>query len=117
MSNISFQEAIDLARQVIHRFEKIEGKPWGVEGAMMELSKQVGELAKMVMGYERYYFPNRDQLNPQYAVSREKIGDELADILYAIIRIADHYQIDLIDSHTRACAEALESIDSLSAKV
>ena len=37
---MSFQEAIELYREVYHRFEKVEGKPWGVNGAVIELSKQ-----------------------------------------------------------------------------
>lgn len=38
MSNeMTFREAIELFRRVYHRFEKIEGKPWGVEGATIEL--------------------------------------------------------------------------------
>lgn len=44
-----------------HRFEKIEGRPWGVEGATIELIKQVGELAKYVMVVENYYFPTREK--------------------------------------------------------
>jgi len=45
--------------EVIKRFEKIEGKSWKVEGSMIELSKQVGDLAKLVMVYEKYYFSDR----------------------------------------------------------
>ena len=100
--NISFKEAIDLGKSIIERFEKIEGKPWGVEGAMIELSKQVGELSKLIMVYEKYYFSDRDKLDEQYVATKEKIGDELADILFAIIRIAKHYDIDLINAHIDA---------------
>ncbi len=53
---MTFREAIELFRKVYHRFEKIEGKPWGAEGAMIEIMKQVGELAKHVMIAENYYF-------------------------------------------------------------
>ncbi len=102
MNSISFTEAIELAKQIIRRFEKVEAKPWGVEGGMIELSKQVGELAKLVMVQERYYFPDRDKLDSKYDTSKEKIGDELADILFAIIRIADHYGIDLNHAHIKA---------------
>lgn len=99
---MKFNEAIGLAKSVIERFEKIEEKPWGIEGAVIELQKQVGELAKLVMVYEKYYFSNRDEVNKNYEANKEKIADELADILYAIIRIAKHYDIDLLESHIRA---------------
>ena len=100
--DMSFNEAVELAKKIIVRFEKIEGKPWGAEGGFIELSKQVGELGKLIMQQEKYYFPKREELDKQYASGKEKIGDELADILYAIIRLAKHYDIDLLDTHIQA---------------
>lgn len=43
---MTFREAIELFRLVYQRFEKIEGRPWDTEGAMIELINQVGELVK-----------------------------------------------------------------------
>lgn len=99
---MSFKEAIKLAEEINERFEKIEGKPWKAEGSMIELQKQVGELARLIMTYENYYFSNRDKVDKYYDTSKEKIGDELADILYAIIRIARYYNIDLEEAHIKA---------------
>lgn len=104
-SKMDFKEAIDLARKIIKRFEKIEGKPWGAEGAIIELTKQAGELSKSIMVYEGYYFRGRGKLDKRYIPAKGKIGDELADILYAIIRIADHYRIDLEQAHIKARLE------------
>lgn len=98
---MTFREAIELFLAVKRRFEKIEGRPWGAEGAMIELVKQVGELAKHVMVAENYYFSGRERL-PGYETSREIIGDELADILAMVIQIADYYEIDLVDAHMKA---------------
>ena len=103
--DMSFNEALELAKKIIKRFEKIENRPWGVEGSIIELSKQVRELSKLVMVYEKYYFQNKDKPDNKYPVSKEKIGDELADILYAIIRIAEHYNIDLLEAHIKAREE------------
>ncbi len=99
---MSFEEAINLARAIIQRFEKVEGKPWKVDGSMIELNKQVGQLSALVMMQEGYYPTDRDQDDPQYAANKEKIGDELADILFMIIRLADQYGIDLEEAHKRA---------------
>ncbi len=96
MAKMSFQEAIELAEGIIERFEKIEGKPWGAEGSLIELQKQVGELSKLIMTQEKYYFSDR------YEAGKEKIADELADVLYAIIRLAKHYEIDLEQAHIKA---------------
>ncbi|HEY3110933.1 MAG TPA: hypothetical protein VGL23_19405 [Chloroflexota bacterium] len=68
---------------------------------MIELVKQVGDLARHVMVAERYYLADRDQ-DPAYATTRERIGDELADILYCVVRLADHYRVDLERAHVAA---------------
>lgn len=114
MREISFQDAIDLYRDVYHRFEKIEGRPWMAEGAVIELVKQVGELAKYVMVMEGYYYTTREE-QPSYRVNKEKIGDELADVLGQVIRLADHYQIDLLEAYVRAREEEIESLERLGA--
>jgi NTP pyrophosphatase (non-canonical NTP hydrolase) len=62
--------------------------------------KQVGELSKLVMVTEGYYMAGRDNL-PEYQSSKEKIGDELSDIFFMTIRLADHYGIDLEEVHLR----------------
>ena len=36
--DMSFNEAIKLYRDVYKRFEEIEKRPWGVEGAVIELT-------------------------------------------------------------------------------
>ncbi len=105
--DISMRAAINRYRDVYHRFEKIEGRPWGVEGAMIELAKQVGDLAKLVMVKEGYYFPER------YKSNTELIGDELADIFAAVIRIADYYEIDLVEAHLLAREAEEDSLPDL----
>ena len=92
--DMSFNEAIKLYRDIYKRFEKIEKRPWGIEGAVIELAHQVGVLSYCVMKQENYYF---------YSVDKEEniknIKDELADAFGQIIRIADHYNIDLLEAH------------------
>jgi len=99
---MTFKEAISLARSIIKRFEKIEGKPWKIDGSMIELSKQIGDLSKLVMSYEGYYPKNRGVQDKQYLATKEKIADELADLLFMTIRIADYYGIDLEKAHIKA---------------
>ena len=102
----TFDEMIAQAREAIAAFEKVERRPWTVETSMIELSKQVGDLAKRVLTFERYYLPDRDR-HPAYATTIDDIGNELADILYSVIRIALHYEIDLEDAHVRARRDEL----------
>ena len=111
---MSFDKAVDLYRSVYRRFQKIEGRPWGAEGNVMELLKQCGELAKYVMIKEGYYFSGRENL-PGYQVNREKLGDELADIMAQLIRIADYYEIDLQSAFLRAREEEIASLGKMGA--
>ena len=83
---MNFQEAMNLHRDIVRRFEKIEGRSWGAEGAFIELSMQVGMLAKCVMQQENYYFYSTDAEK-----NKKQIGDELADIFCQIIRVCSHY--------------------------
>lgn len=104
---LMFQEIITKSLEVIREFEKVEKKKWGGEGAMMELSKQVGELAKNVMMFEGYYMAGRDSL-PEYQNSKDKIADKLSDILFMVIRIAEYYKIDLEKEHLKQLDIALK---------
>lgn len=96
MSEQSFRDAIEQTKQTINRFEKIEGKPWGIEGAVIELAKQVGQLSALIMNREGYYFVDREKSDAKYLSTNDRIGDELADIFFAVVRIASHYDIDLV---------------------
>ncbi|HBI33800.1 MAG TPA: hypothetical protein DDY44_01455 [Candidatus Moranbacteria bacterium] len=90
----SFQEIVNDTRMLIKEFEKREQKKWGIEGAMIELGKQVGDLSKCIMMKEKYYLKERE-LEPKYKTIEDNIGDELYDIFFMLVRIADHYGIDL----------------------
>lgn len=105
--SLSFQELEQLTKRVIREFDQREQRPWGIEGSMMELTKQVGDLARHVMVFEKYYLKDRE-LDPQYKTDRGRVADELADILYCLIRIADHYKIDLEKAHLRARKRELQ---------
>ena len=104
--NASFQELIETTRRVINKFKKKEQRSWGSEVMVVELTKQVGELAKHVLTFEKYYIKRRSKEN-YYKTSKKQIADELADILYSLIRIADFYNIDLEKAHLKARKEEI----------
>lgn len=80
----------EMYKGVVKRFNKIELQDWKAEGAMIELSKQVGELAKQVMIKEKYY-----ALTEEVTDVDERLGNEMADVIAQVMRLADYYNIDL----------------------
>lgn len=111
-NELKFKEALKMAEDVIERFEKIEGKKWGVEGALIELVKQAGELSRSVMVLEGYYFKGRGELDERYVASKGGVAGELADVLYSVIRIARHYGIDLEAAFVKARREESDFLKS-----
>ncbi len=93
----TFTEMEDMYKEVVQRFNRIELQEWKAEGAMIELTKQVGELAKQVMIKERYYALEGDVPDVD-----ERLGDEMADVVAQIMRLADHYKIDLESAFIKA---------------
>jgi NTP pyrophosphatase (non-canonical NTP hydrolase) len=91
---LTFQEILSQAKLLIKKYQNKEQRPWGVEGSMIELTKQMGDLAKRIMVYEKYYLKDRES-NPTYQTTKNDIADELADIVWNCIRLALNYDIDL----------------------
>ncbi len=98
----TFAEMQDMYKEVVRRFSKIELQEWKAEGAMIELSKQVGELAKQVMLKEKYYAFEGEESDID-----QRLANEMADVIAQVIRLADYYKIDL----ERAFIEAREDED------
>lgn len=86
----TFAEMEGMYREIVKRFRRIELQDWRAEGAMIELSKQVGELAKQVMVKEKYY-----ALEGEVSDVDERLGNEMADVIAQVMRLADYYGIDL----------------------
>ncbi len=101
----SFNEIIGESVRLINEFKKREKKEWTPEVITLELQKQVGELSKFIMSKEGYYIKARDDME-NYKATKEKIGDEMSDILFMLIRLADHYDIDLEKEHLKQIALA-----------
>jgi NTP pyrophosphatase (non-canonical NTP hydrolase) len=91
----------EINRTIAAAFDDREQRPWGAEALLIELSKQVGDLARAVLTTEHYYVPDREN-DPRYGGARDRIADELADILYCVLRMADHYDLNLEEAHLTA---------------
>ena len=100
---MTFTEMQNMYEKIVQRFSQIEMQEWKAEGAMIELSKQVGELAKQVMIKEKYY-----ALTGEVTDVDERLGNEMADVIAQVMRLAMHYNIDL----EKAFVEAREDEDN-----
>lgn len=108
--DLSLNDIIKNTLFVFNKFNQRQQRKWTIESSMIELAKQVGDLSKRVMMYEKYYLSDREQ-SPSYKTGIKDIGDELSDILYCIIIIAYLYNIDLQQVHMQALREALVDLN------
>ena len=104
---MTFSEMQNMYKDVVSRFNKIELNEWNAEGTMIELMKQVGELAKWVMIKEKYY-----ALTEELREVNEHLGNEMADIIAQVIRLADVYGIDLETAYIEARKDEMKYLDS-----
>jgi NTP pyrophosphatase (non-canonical NTP hydrolase) len=94
--------------EMADQFQKVEQRPWGAEGIMIELSKQVGDLSRHVMVQEKYYLKSRNSL-PEYETTKERIADELFDVWFCLVRLADYYGIDFEKTIDKVTKKELEN--------
>lgn len=97
MADITFKQVLEETDRVNEAFAKKENKPWTVEVMFMELTKQVGSLAKKMLAYEKYYIPEKLKEN-----DLSGIKNELSDVFTLVCRIASKYNIDLEQAHLEA---------------
>jgi len=82
-----FRELVKQTLQIRDCFKTKLGK----QGRMLDLVEEVGELASAML----YVDGGKTSGNPNKIKTREDIADGLADILYDLIILADHYKVDL----------------------
>lgn len=110
MEEQTFQQIIQQSRELIKRFKEQEEKNWNAETIITELTKQLGEVSKQVMMLEGNYIPQRKK-DSKYACSKEILEDELSDVLFNLIRLADYYEIDLERAHLNQLKIAKEWLE------
>ena len=104
---MEFTKMQEMYMDVVHRFNRIESAEWKAQGTMIELTKQVGELAKQVMLKENYY-----AFSDTEAAINSKLGNEMADVIAQVIRLANYYEIDLEDAFIKARQDEDEYLKS-----
>lgn len=80
-------ELIEKTREIIRLFKEVEPRAWGVEAMAVELTAETGTLADTIMIQEGY--------RRLRAGGEIDLEDDIVDIMFMLIRIADHYGIDI----------------------
>lgn len=82
-----FYQLIEKTVEVSKKFSTQYSK----QDRVMDLMEELGELSQAVLVVEKKKITN----NPNKQKTTADIADALADMLYAMIMLADQYQIDL----------------------
>ncbi len=91
---LTVKELVEQTKELQELFHKIEKKPWSIETFVNELLAEVGTLADSIMIKEGY----RDLRKNQAPIDLE---DDICDILFVLLMIANHYGIDVGKSYLR----------------
>ncbi len=85
-------DMIDMTREVTNLFDKDVGE-WNISVMLTELTGEVGTLADSIMIQERHRQPrDGDHID---------LEDDIVDIIFMLIRIADYYKIDLEEAYEK----------------
>ena len=103
MERMTIEEMVAETRQLQMRFREVESRTWTIEACVMELLAEAGTLADSVMIREGYR-----QLRPDQEIDLE---DDVCDILFVLIMIADHYQICLEDAYASMLRNTIGKLD------
>jgi NTP pyrophosphatase (non-canonical NTP hydrolase) len=83
-------EIVEQTREITRLFDQEVGV-WSVEVMVTELVAKVGALADSIMIQEGH--------RPARPAEPIDLEDDIADVLCQLIRLADHYHIDLAQSY------------------
>lgn len=71
-------------------------KPWSIHNRLAELMEEVGELANAIQTQEGYKSTKR---------KKSDVTNSVCDILFELLLIADHYNIDLDKEYPEVLSE------------
>ncbi len=89
-------------RELAHLFDQQVG-PWPPAVMVTKLVAEVGTLADSIMIHEGYRRSRGDALD---------LHDDLADVLFMLLRIADHYQINIERAYVEMLQRAHSALQS-----
>jgi NTP pyrophosphatase (non-canonical NTP hydrolase) len=98
----TIQKIVDATRQLQERFQEVENRSWTIETYVMELLAEAGTLADSIVIQEGYRL-----LRPNQTID---LRDDIADVLFVLIMIANHYGVSLEDAYISMLRETAEKL-------
>jgi len=86
---VTINEAVDKTKKVA---EKMPGKKWGIYQRFNDLVEEIGELANALQVKEGWKTKKR---------SKADLADSVCDVLYSVLLISAHYNLDLDKEYTK----------------
>lgn len=86
----------EAARETKKVVSKMPPPKWGIYQRFNDLVEEVGELANAIQVKEKWKTKNRE---------KSELVDSVCDVLFSIVLVADHYQIDLDKEYPKVLKE------------
>lgn len=98
------QPTLDLLKQLVKKF--CEARDWDQFHGAKDLA--IGVITEASELLEHFRFKNEKEIAELFKnkVKKEEISDELADVLFFVIRFAQRYDIDLAQAAKRKLAKS-----------
>lgn len=85
------EKSLKEIQRIIDNWIHTHGGYWPPLSMISAIMEELGELAREINSLEGYK-PKKN-----FYITESNIGEELADLLFSIICVANHYKIDLSD--------------------
>ena len=99
---MNVSEMIEMTRDITRLFDEAVG-PWDVSVMVTELVGEVGTLADSIMIQEGH--------RPSRNGGRVDLEDDIVDIMFMLIRIADHYDIDIENAYEKMIKQTRRKLE------
>ena len=100
----NFQKMQQKAIEIRNLYSKTDPKQWSVDQVFMGMTKDLGNLSKLLMVKQGY----RDDLSAEVD---EKIAHELSDLTFSLFVLADKLDVNLEKSFWKTMEEIEDKLD------
>lgn len=100
---MQISDMVRMTREITNLFDKEVGE-WDIPVMLTELTGEVGTLADSIMIKEGYRHPRNEE--------HIDLEDDIVDVLFMLIRIADHYHINLENSYKEMIHHTREKLEA-----